>query len=169
MDLVSFKDDVISTECQAWDFENPAFDLVEFVDTLAKVMLNEFGIGISANQVGEPYKVFLIAGGEGPHTVKPFVNAKIVDFSEESNFLEEGCLTYPGLAIKIKRPRTIKIRYSDATGETRTDKFTGMTARIIQHELDHGEGITMFDRATTLHKEKAKKEWKKIQKSLTQS
>jgi peptide deformylase len=166
--LISHKDELIHSECLNWDFANPEFDLVEFVDSLAKVMLKNNGIGISASQVGTPYKIFLVAGAGGPGTVKAFINSRIVDASAEKVKLEEGCLTYPGISVKVRRPRTIKLRYQEPNGETKTEKFTGMTARIIQHEMDHGLGITMFDAASILDREKAQKQWKKLQKNTTQ-
>jgi peptide deformylase len=80
-----------------------------------------------------------------------------VDYSEETIYLEEGCLSYPNLYIKVKRPSTIKIRYTEPNGNTLTTKFSGLTARAVLHEFDHMEGITYMQRANRIHLEQAKK------------
>jgi peptide deformylase len=65
-----------------------------------------------------------------------------------------------GLLIKVKRPRDIKVRFNGPDGEIYTKTFTGMSARVFQHELDHLDGITMLDRANRYHREAALKHWK---------
>ena len=75
-------------------------------------------------------------------------------------FLEEICLTYPGLSVKIKRPQHIRVRFTMANGETVTKQFTGMTARIFQQQLDHLNGIIFYSRANLYHREQALKKWK---------
>ena len=70
-------------------------------------------------------------------------------------------MTYPGLIVKVKRPRIIRVRYASPTGEITTEKYQDMTARIIQHELDHLNGITLGNRVSRLHLEMAIKKAKK--------
>ena len=74
-------------------------------------------------------------------------NPKIIHPSEKTITLEEGCLTFPGLTVKIKRPQHVRVRFTTPNGEIITKQFTGMTARIFQHELDHLNGITFNKRA----------------------
>lgn len=154
-------------EASEYDFENPILSPEDMARTLANIMLKNQGIGLAAPQVGIDAKVFVIAGAEGPGTVKVFYNPKIVHYSEEELKLEEGCLTFPGLAVNVKRPKHIRLRYQDGEGNVYSNTYTGMTARIIQHEYDHLMGETMLDKGSTLDREKAKKEWKKIQKNMT--
>jgi peptide deformylase len=115
------------------------------------------GLGLAANQVGEPYRIFAMRGQ--PENFVCF-NPKIVQPSEMEVVLEEGCLTYPGLLVKIKRPQHIRVRFQMPNGETVTKQFTGMTARVFQHEMDHLDGIVFFNRANRYHKELAFKKWK---------
>ena len=75
--------------------------------------------------------------------------------------LDEGCLTYPGLYVKIKRPQHVRVRFQTPNGETLTKQFTGMTARIFQHELDHLDGIVFYNKANRYHREQAMRKWKK--------
>jgi peptide deformylase len=88
----------------------------------------------------------------------------LVDVSSEEILLEEGCLSFPGLGIKIKRPRHIKVRYAEPSGEVMTRKFTGMAARCFLHELDHMNGTKYIDRASFVQKEIALKRQKKLAK-----
>ena len=105
-------------------------------------MLSHDGIGLAANQIGLPYRVFAIKA----NPVLVCFNPRIVDYSKETIVLEEGCLTFPGLYLKIKRPRDIKCRFTYPNGETITKTFTGATARIFQHELDHLNGILFTEK-----------------------
>jgi peptide deformylase len=158
MELVKADDPILTTPCQDFDFENPPFWPVEFAKELVKFMYDNNGIGLAANQVGVPYRVFAMRGH--PENFVCF-NPRIVEKSEQLITLEEGCLSYPGLIVKIKRPQHIRVRYRMPNGEVDTKTFTGMSARIFQHELDHLDGKLFFDRANRYHKEQAFKKWKK--------
>ena len=156
MKLVSPNDPILTNRCELFDFTNPPFDPVEFSQKLVKFMYDNNGIGLAANQVGVPYRAFSMRAH--PENFVCF-NPKIVQPGEQQIILEEGCLTYPGLSVKIKRPQHIRVRFATPNGEVRTDTFTGMTARIFQHELDHLDGIEFFSRANRYHREQAFKKW----------
>jgi peptide deformylase len=158
MNLVDAKDPILKTKCEEFDFINPPFDPIEFSKDLIKFMYDNNGLGLAANQVGVSYRIFAMRGA--PENFVCF-NPKIVLPSSEQVILEEGCLTYPGLLVKIKRSQHIKVRFRTPNGETLTKTFTGMTARIFQHELDHLDGIEFFSRANKYHREQAFKKWKK--------
>lgn len=145
-------------ECKPFDFANPPFDPIEFAQELVKFMHEHNALGVAANQVGVPYCVFAMRGM--PENFVCF-NPRIVDQSEETVVLEEGCLSYPGLLIKIKRPKHIKVRFNAPNGETLTKKFTGMTARVFQHEYEHLEGKRFYDNANRYHREQAFRKWKR--------
>jgi peptide deformylase len=123
-------------------------------------MLASNGIGLSANQCGLPYRVFVMLGTE----IIPCFNPRIVDASSETVVMEEGCLSYPGMFVKVKRPLRIKVRYTEPNGETVTRVFEGMTARIFQHELDHLDGVNYQQRANKIHLEQARKKKNKLKK-----
>ncbi len=158
MQLVKTNDPILTTKTENFDFSNPPTDPYELAESLVKFMYDNNGIGLAANQVGLPYRAFAMRGH--PQNFVCF-NPRVVQPSEQQVILEEGCLTYPGLLVKIKRPQHARVRFTMANGETRTDTFTGMTARIFQHELDHLDGIKFFDRANRYHKEQALKKWKR--------
>jgi peptide deformylase len=158
MELVKQNDPILSQECKEFDFLDPPFDPVSFSQELVKFMYDKGGIGLAANQVGVPYRIFAMRGA--PENFVCF-NPRIAHPGEQQIVLEEGCLTYPGLFVKIKRPQHVRVRFQLPNGDTRTDTFTGMTARIFQHELDHLNGIIFFSKANRYHREQAFKKWRK--------
>lgn len=153
LQLVDKNDSLLKTYIEPFDFVNPPVDPIEFAKELVHCMMENNGIGLAANQVGKPYRVFAMRS----NPVLVCYNPKIVDYSEETIYLEEGCLTYPNLYVKIKRPKKIKVRFTMPNGEVVTKTFDGVTARIFQHEMDHLNGIIFTSRATLYHREKAEK------------
>lgn len=153
---------ILHNSVDQFDFLNPPVDPVILANCLIETMNAHNGLGLSANQCGLPYRVFVMRSNP---TYVCF-NPKIIDVSSEEVMLEEGCLSYPFLYVKIKRPSIIKVRYTNCFGETKTEKFIGMTARCFQHELDHLDGINFTRRANTVHLERAKRSQVKIQKRL---
>lgn len=155
--LVNNTDQILYTKTERFDFSNPPIDPSELAHILAQTMIANNGIGLAAPQIGLPYRAFVLTG-------KPILccfNPIIVDTSSEQIYLEEGCLSFPGLIVKIKRPKMIRARYTMPNGETVTNKFIGMTARTFQHELDHLNGIVFTRRANSYHLEQAKKKRRK--------
>lgn len=151
--LVNNTDQILYTKTERFDFSNPPIDPSELAHILAQTMIANNGIGLAAPQIGLPYRAFVLTG-------KPIMccfNPIIVDTSSEQIYLEEGCLSFPNLIVKIKRPKIIRARYTMPNGETVTNKFIGMTARIFQHELDHLNGVVFTQRANSYHLEKARK------------
>ena len=121
-----------------FDFSNPPVDPSEFASSLVETCKKYNGIGLSANQCGYNYRVFVMGSGE---EYVAFFNPKIISVSEETTKMEEGCLSYMDLFLNIERPSTIEVEYQDFTGVTKTAKFAGITARCFQHELDHMNGV----------------------------
>jgi len=152
-DLVSSTDPILRQKTEKFDFSNPPIDPSYLAHTLAQTMIHNSGIGLSASQIGLPYRCFVMTGEK----IICCFNPLIVDKSSEQEYLEEGCLSFPNLLIKIKRPKLIKVRYTQPNGDVITSKFIGMTARVFQHEMDHLDGILYTDKATTYHLDQAKK------------
>jgi peptide deformylase len=160
MDLVDSTDPILTSWAEDFDFDNPPADPVQLALDLVATMRYYQGIGIAGPQVGFPYRVFAMEG----EPARVCFNPRIVSTSGDDILLEEGCLSYPGLIVKVKRPQHARIRFTGPNGETFTEQFTGMTARVIQHECDHLEGILFFDKANRYHREQAFKNWKKWKK-----
>lgn len=159
MKLIDKNDLVLTTPTQKFDFSNPPFEPIQFAKDLVKFMYDSNGIGLAANQVGVPYAIFSMRG-----TPENFVcfNPRIVDTSSETVTLDEGCLTFPGFYVKIERPRHIKVRFNTPNGDIMTKKFTGMTARIFQHEMEHMQGKKFTQDISSLKIEMAIKKARKL-------
>jgi peptide deformylase len=158
MNLVSSNDPILTKVCDEFDFSNAPFDPIEFAKEFVKFMYDNNGIGLAANQIGISYRIFAMRGQ--PENFVCF-NPRIVSHSDETILLDEGCLSYPGLYVKVKRPKTIRVRFQTPNGDTRTEQFIGMTARIFQHELDHLDGVIFYNKANRFHREQGMRKWKK--------
>ena len=141
MDIIKSGNSLLTTKSEAFDFTNPPVDPVELAHMLAQTMLKHNGLGLSAIQIGIPYRVFTMK----TNPIMTCFNPKIIDIGEGDVLLEEGCLSYPNLFVKIKRPNNIRVRFTLPNGETVTEKYTGITSRIFQHELDHLDGKLMIE------------------------
>jgi peptide deformylase len=166
MELVKITDPILTQPTQKFDFLSPPFEPIEFSKQIIKTLYDLKGIGLAANQIGVPYSVFAMRGD--PENFVCF-NPRIVDSSTETIVLEEGCLTYPNLLVKIERPRHIKVRFQTPNGDTMTRSFTGMTARIFQHELEHLQGKRFFDSLSRLKMDMAIKKANKKGSKYTYS
>lgn len=162
LSLVDYNDPILHKPCEKFNFISPQFNISEFANKLVDVMREQKGLGLSANQVGWPYKIFVMHSDP----LYCVINPKIIEVSDELVTLEEGCLSYPGLLIKVKRPIWIKVRFSNINGSAQTLRFEGMSARVFLHEFDHIEyGHTFLDSADFMQKDKANRQWKKILRS----
>jgi len=152
LNLVPETSSVLLQECKEFDFDNPPFDPKEFAQALHNKMVKSDGLGLSANQVGQPYRVFVMRIDEKPYAV---FNPRVVDVSDKELSMKEGCLSFPLLYLNVKRPDSVRIRFQDETGETRTEKFNGMTARIALHEFDHMLGKVYTQKASAFETQRA--------------
>ena len=146
----------LTTPCEWFDFDNPPFNPAEFAQQLVHSMHFHSGIGLAANQVGVNYRIFSMRGN--PNYV--FFNPRIVANSDKDIVLEEACLSFPGLVVKVKRPETVRVRYVLPNGETTTSQFTGISARCVQHECDHLDGLLFYNKASKFHRDQAFRKWK---------
>ena len=142
-------------------------DREQIKNDLIETMKNFSGIGLSANQVGIMERVFVMYGDFAKREAIACFNPKITYKSEEEDFMEEGCLSYPGLWLKLKRPNWIEVEYENENGEQIKNKFVGLEARVFQHEYDHMEGTNFTKKVSRLRLTRAKKRQKKqLKKSL---
>jgi len=155
--LVPNYDPILREKMPKWDFNNPPMDSVELSRNLADTMFHFGGVGLAAPQCGLRYNVFVM----NTNPVYSCFNPILVDHSSEEIELEEGCLSFPGLIIKVKRPRTIKVRFALPTGEVQTQIWNDMTARFFLHEFDHLQGKVIWDNLSRLQLEMLRKKAKK--------
>jgi len=155
LELIEEASKVLRTPPPEFDFENPKEDPKTIVENMAEAMEKYGGLGLSANQVGLPYKMFVMKTAD--KGIVGFFNPKITRVSQETDNLKEGCLSFPDIYLMIKRSKTIELEYQDEQGESHTLVLEGMAARCVQHECDHLNGILFLQRASRLKLERALK------------
>ena len=109
-------------------------------------MIHHNGIGISANQIGIWERAFAMVRDLENNEVMVCFNPRIIKSYSEEVEMEEGCLSYPELFLKIKRPDKIVVKYEDEDKKTHKMKLQGLASRVFQHEYDHMEGIDFTQR-----------------------
>ncbi len=122
------------------------------------------GIGLSANQVGIMERVFVMYSDVKKGEIISCFNPKIVTQSDTEVVIEEGCLSYPGLWLKVKRPDGIEVEYEDKTGEVQSKAMFGLECRIFLHEYDHMEGTDFTKKVSKIKLDRAKKRQSKMLK-----
>jgi peptide deformylase len=164
LNLIAPHDPRLRQPTQRFDFDNPPMDPVELCDNLIETMIAERGVGLSANQVGIPYSVFVIGHPDVPQDIITVFNPTIVNEDNHIVLAEEGCLSFKGLFVKIKRPETIRARFTNDRGETDTVRLSGFTARAFQHEYDHLQGTVFTDITSMYHLDQGRRQQKKLMK-----
>jgi len=127
-------------------------------------MIASNGIGLAANQIGIAKRVFVMGSHNIPGFPEPFAvfNPRIIEAGKEMVLDQEGCLSYPGLFLNVKRPSWIVAEYQNSRGDTIEAKFEGYLAKCFQHELDHLDGICFVDKVSQMKLNLAMKKLRKI-------
>jgi peptide deformylase len=133
------------------DLANPNFQ--RFVQDMLLTLAETGGVGLAAPQVFVSWRLFLARVGpasetEGP-TVEVFLNPRLLDASSEVETAWEGCLSFPELLVQVARPQRVRLTYKNLDGEDQVLDLEGFPARVVQHELDHLDGILTLDRAAS--------------------
>ncbi len=132
-------------------------DVKQLVNDMYETMYNANGVGLAAPQVGMALRLFVIdtdpiEDDEEPKVRKTFINPEMVEEKGEEWAMEEGCLSIPNIREDVFRLEHIKLRYFDESFTEHVEEFAGFTARVIQHEYDHIEGILFTDHLSNLKK-----------------
>ena len=122
------------------------------------------GIGLSANQVGIMERVFVMYSDVKKGEIISCFNPKIITQSDTEIVIEEGCLSYPGLWLKVKRPDGIEVEYEDKNGELQSKAMFGLECRIFLHEYDHMEGTDFTKKVSKIKLDRAKNRQSKMLK-----
>ena len=154
---------------RAKDLE-PGTDLKQLIQDMTETMHAAQGIGLAAPQIGKGIRLFIVDGSpldEEPGMEdfkKPFINPQLIQEVGTPWEFEEGCLSIPNIREKISRKETLTIRYFDENWKQHEEVYSGMKARIIQHEYDHLEGKLFVDYLTPLKKKLLKSKLSDISK-----
>jgi peptide deformylase len=154
--IAPFQDDMMKDE----GFK----DRKEVSDKMFETMFKHGGIGLSANQVGLPFNMFVMGGHpELERGLKmTCFNPMIISSSDETVSMKEGCLTFPFVFLTITRPRKVVVKYEDENGDLQEGQLDGMISRIFQHEYDHMLGKTFIDGQSKYKLDRAYKKAEKM-------
>ncbi|WBO83889.1 peptide deformylase [Hymenobacter yonginensis] len=178
--IVAFGDPVLKARAKDIPADFPAADLQQIVQDMYDTMYHAHGVGLAAPQVGKGIRLFVIDSEPmmdededgnpiieeptaGP-VKRAFINPQMVSETGEEWGFEEGCLSIPGVREMVYRHETIVIRYEDEQRQTHEETFSGMTARVIQHEYDHLEGVLFTDKISGFKKQLIKGKLARISK-----
>lgn len=134
-------------------------NLKQLVEDMFLTLTEAEGVGLAAPQIGKNIRLFIVDctpwGDDGPALKdykRVFINAQIYERSEQTDLFNEGCLSLPGLHEDVRRPVSIRMRYFDENFVEHDEEFTGLPARVIQHEYDHIDGYVFTDRLSPLRR-----------------
>jgi len=163
LNLVEPTDEVMNKAPAPYNFETEGESAQSVSNVLFERMKQLGGVGLSANQVGLDMRVFVMGLGETKIAV---FNPIIISYSKTEELFNEGCLSYPGIMLAIKRPTKITATYQDETGKFIEQEFNGLTARIFQHEYDHMNGTDFTGRVSKFKLDYAKKKFENKRKKI---
>lgn len=177
--ILAYGHSILKQKCN--DIEKNYPELDKLIADMWETMKNANGCGLASPQIGLPIRLFVVDSKttfenldeadreiyfdkDDKGILETFINAKIIERSAELWEDEEGCLSIPNLSQKVKRPWTISIEYYNKDFDFQTQTFSGTTARMIQHEYDHTEGILYLDYLKPLTRRLMESKLKKIAK-----
>ena len=125
-----------------FDFDSPQVDPEKLEKQLLENMIYHNGYGLSANQIGIPVKVFAM---DMDNNIIVVFNPEILEWSDETTYIREGCLSFPGLYVAVERAQAIAMKFQTNEGEEQGGSLQEMSAKIFQHEMEHMEGELFID------------------------
>ena len=138
--------------------------IINIIDNMFEIMYKEKGVGLAATQIDLNKRIIVIDTNGEMREKMALINPEIISYSDNVEACEEGCLSLPGLNADVTRPSEIVVKALSPTGDTVEFEASGLLARIIQHEIDHLDGIFFIDRIEKYMKNEFKSELKKIKK-----
>jgi peptide deformylase len=162
--IVAYGDPVLKKKATDIPKDYPNFD--ELLENMFETMYNAYGVGLAAPQIGLPIRMFLVdtspfseeegLSEEEKEALKAFkqvfINAKIINEEGDEWAFNEGCLSIPDVREDVFRKPTITVEFLDENFKEHIETYTGLIARVIQHEYDHIEGILFTDKLSSLKK-----------------
>ena len=148
MNIIKFPNPMLRKRIPEFDFSNPSIDPAQLEQDMLETMYRYDGIGLAANQVGVEARVFVMGHRDSPEPGMAFFNPVVLENTETIADLEEGCLSFPGIFVTIKRPTAIKAQWQNSKGEVKEATLAGYECKCFLHELDHLEGIVFQDRVS---------------------
>lgn len=165
--IVRYPDPILKTPTLKVDVIDR--DIVKLVEDMFETMYHAEGVGLAANQIGEPLRIMVIDTSpkkESPPVKLALINPELLG-GQGSIKYREGCLSFPGLTVEVERYQKVRFRAMDLKGEIKEYELEGFPAIVFQHELDHLDGITFIDRVNGLKRRLALERYAKLQRQGT--
>ena len=156
IDLLPESHPILRKEPLHWSFDPPQADPEVMHHVMLENMVYHHGLGLSANQIGMPVKVFAMRVDDAGNAIVCF-NPKITKVSDETVTMKEGCLSFPSLYLNIRRPQGVKAEYQNMDGDMISVSFEGLAARIFHHEMDHMKGATFISKVSKFFLQNARR------------
>jgi peptide deformylase len=155
LDIRKFGDPVLKT--RASPVESFDESLVRLTQDMLATMRDNEGVGLAATQVGRLKRVFVAAIEDDEYVI---VNPVLTDISETTETATEGCLSIPGIQVDVERPTAVTISGQDVSGRPLQIEASDLLARVLQHEVDHLDGVLILDRTDRQSRKAAMREWR---------
>jgi peptide deformylase len=141
-------------------------DLRRLIDDMIETMHDAPGVGLAAIQIAEPIRLLVVDTAKKEETADPqvFINPEILWSSEERSTYEEGCLSIPEYYAEVERPASVRARALDREGQMREVLAEGLLATVLQHEIDHLDGVLFIDHISKLKRDRVIKKFQKAAK-----
>lgn len=171
--IVAYGDDVLRKKTE--DIDPEWEELPQLIEDMFETMRAAQGVGLAAPQIGKSLRLFVVDASPFAEDeefaeenldgfTRVFVNPKIVQEKGDPWKFEEGCLSIPSIREDVQRKDTLTIEYLDEKLQKKEEEFSGIAARIIQHEYDHIEGVLFIDHISPIRKRFIKKKLQNISK-----
>ena len=164
LEIHTYPDPVLRKKAD--DVETITDDYHQLIEEMAEAMYDDDGVGLAAPQIGVSKQVIVVDGGEG---FMALFNPEIIKTGDDTDTVEEGCLSLPGIRVQVERPTQITLRVLNVKGETVQLEIEGLMARIFQHEIDHLNGILIIDRVSSINRSLLKSKLRKLEKEALRS
>jgi peptide deformylase len=167
--IIAYGDPVLRKKAEEVDLSQEKID--PFISDMFDTMYHAEGVGLAAPQIGESKRIFIVDASpfkeDNPDLEdfkKVFINPLIIEETGDEWEFNEGCLSIPGIREDVKRKSNITISYYDENLQKKVETYSGIAARIIQHEYDHLEGILFTDRLSHYKRSRLRKKLQEISK-----
>ncbi len=156
LDIKKYPNSILRKKCKRVKEVTP--DIKQLINDMIATMQKNNGVGLAAPQVGVSKRIIVAQTDYGP---KAFINPEIIKKTKEKEIIEEGCLSFPDLWLKVERAKGVEITALDGNGNK--TKAEGLLSIILQHEIDHLGGILFIDRISFWQRLKIRKKLKEIE------
>lgn len=135
--------EILRAKAHKINMDAPGFDIAAFSSDMLETMKKEKGVGLAAPQVGKSVRMVAVGSEKEPFIM---INPEITYYSKDAAVESEGCLSLPGEEYPVERPKKIRFKYIDEHGNKVKRKAKGLLARVVQHEVDHLDGVLITDK-----------------------